>query len=173
MKRLLENQRKREEAMKEKELKRQQEEEAKKKKAQEALANLKISSTDSSQNDYETQQLLRRQQAAEKKRQEEEELKRRAQERAQKDASGTPNGVVTSTGESIQEDDFLEKAERERVQKERENDRKWRELDKTSTQRLNEKIKEHNASLEAQGGAKVTTKVELPSGVKEIPCICE
>lgn len=81
-----------------------------------------------------------------------------------------------SLGESIQEDDFLANAEKERKQKERENDKKWRELDKTSTQKLNEKIKEHNAKVEESGGS--GTKVNIPtqtlgSGVKEIPCICK
>ena len=48
MKRMLENQRKREEAMREKELKRQKEEEEKKKKAAEVLSNAKGNGSDPS-----------------------------------------------------------------------------------------------------------------------------
>lgn len=56
--------------------------------------------------------------------------------------------------------------EKERIATERENDKKWRELDHITTQKLNEQIRSHNAAVEAQGGdgTKITKTTNNASG---------
>jgi len=139
---MLENQRKREEAMREKELKRKQEEEEKKKNP--PTTTFAPTSPGNSERFLQEQEYARkefeRKKAAEETRQRElEEIDKRAEERK----------AALLAGEDIREGDYKDQVEKERKLKEKEKEMKRRENEKAAAK----KMKEMQAAIEAKGGS--------------------
>lgn len=166
LQRMLEAQRKREEAMREKELKKKEEQ----KKASETKENnstkVDITTLSKAQQEriqqelqYEKQELARRKEAEERLRRENEEISKREEQRREMDSKGI-----------LCEVDWKNQQDQDRRRREIEQEKRRREIDRAAS----EQMRQAHAISEAKRETRPDTTVSVSSplvSVKEIPCI--